>query len=861
MKFCSFILLLFLSLSFFAQGTWVQKKDYANGSNYVDEGIAFSIGTKGYVGLGQGNPFNKLTTEFWEWNQATNTWTQKANFAGSARMSAIAFAVNGKGYVGTGIDATQCYDDMWEYNPATNIWTQKANFGWGQVYDAVGFAIGNNGYVATGHNLSGSYMPDLWQYNPASNTWTDKGVFAGGGREQAIAFVIGTKAYIGLGVFLKDLWEWNSGTNTWTKKADFPYLKYNAAAFSIGTTGYVGTGDSSIGYWTKDFYGWDQAANTWTRLADYGGKPRESAIGFSIGCKGYMGISDEPADYSEFYEYTPDQPKLAQAGPDQSICSGGNVQLTAVTGAGYRYSWTPATGLNNDTIYNPVASPTVTTQYILTVTTPQGCTGKDTVNVIVGKINVTATPKLSYFCLGTDDSLHALATAAATYAWSPATGLSCINCANPVASPATNTTYIVTATSTSGGCTSTDTVNVVPAGIKVSAGLTACSGDSNVISATGGTNYSWSPASSLINPLTATPTAHPLSTTQYTVTVTTGSCMFIDSVLVTVNNNLSVDAGRDTTICPGKNVTLSASGGKKYSWTPTAGLSSPNIFNPVATPTATTNYIVNVSSGGCTGKDSVLVAVDSLPKPAAGNDTSICKGAVVNLSASGGATYLWSPGAGLTCASCAVTTATPLNTTKYIVTVTSVSGCSGKDSVTVTVNNKPVIDAGATATVKLGASIQLNGSGGGNYFWLPGAELTGDSSATPITTPSNTTTYTLVVTDVNGCLATDTVTVFVIKPSCIGSDEDLFVANIFSPNGDGKNDVLQLKGNGITNVYWAIYDRWGNLIFETSDQSQGWDGTKKGSAMGTGTYVYYIKATCIKTNSELRLKGNVTLVK
>ena len=101
----------------------------------------------------------------------------------------------------------------------------------------------------------------------------------------------------------------------------------------------------------------------------------------------------------------------------------------------------------------------------------------------------------------------------------------------------------------------------------------------------------------------------------------------------------------------------------------------------------------------------------------------------------------------------------------------------------------------------------------------------------------------------------------VVKEPCMDDEAAVFVPNIFSPNSDGKNDVLKIEGNGLSNIYWTIYDRWGNRVFESFDQSIGWDGTKEGTPLGTGTYVYYLKATCIITNTEVKLKGNVSIVK
>ena len=130
--------------------------------------------------------------------QAPNTWTQKANFGGTKRWSAVGFSIEGKGYIGTGFDSTATFrDDFWEYNPSSNIWTQKANFGGGTRVEAVGFNIGAKGYIGTGWQ-NGSYTTDFWEYDPSSNIWTQKANFGGTPREHAVGFNIGTKGYIGL---------------------------------------------------------------------------------------------------------------------------------------------------------------------------------------------------------------------------------------------------------------------------------------------------------------------------------------------------------------------------------------------------------------------------------------------------------------------------------------------------------------------------------------------------------------------------------------------------------------------------------------------------------------------------------------
>src|SRR4030066_2403834 len=116
---------IFISVFSIAQGSWTQKTSFGGAARgYLPAG--FSIGTKAYVGIG----YNSSTyyNDFWEWDQTTNTWMQKANFIGSARIAVVSFAINGKGYVGTGQFVSTNYNTFYEYDPVTNIWTAKASF-------------------------------------------------------------------------------------------------------------------------------------------------------------------------------------------------------------------------------------------------------------------------------------------------------------------------------------------------------------------------------------------------------------------------------------------------------------------------------------------------------------------------------------------------------------------------------------------------------------------------------------------------------------------------------------------------------------------------------------------------------------
>ncbi len=285
--------------------TWTQKADF--GGTARNSAVGFSIGSKGYIGTGYDTGYKN---DFWEYDPSTNTWTQKADFGGVGRSYAANFSIGTKGYVGMGA-AGVSYKDFWEYDPSTNTWTQKADFGGGLRHSLVNFTIGSKGYAGTGHDYV-SLFQDLWQYDPSTNTWTQKANFPGDQRYFATGFSIGTKGYLGIGQSFggtnkKDFWEYDSTTNIWTQKSDFGGgPKVNAASFSINGKGYIGTGNTNQ-LNTKDFWQYDPAINTWTQKTDFGGIARNGAVGFSINGKGYIGTGNYngPPYLKDFWEYCP----------------------------------------------------------------------------------------------------------------------------------------------------------------------------------------------------------------------------------------------------------------------------------------------------------------------------------------------------------------------------------------------------------------------------------------------------------------------------------------------------------------------------------------------------------------------------
>jgi len=217
--------------------------------------VSFVVNEKAYVGLGQGNTAG-FYNDFWEYNPLDTTWTQKANFIGSARRSAVAFSIDGVGYVGTGQDEAGLTRDFYSYNAITNSWSQLNNFTGTARKSAVAFTLGGNAYIGTGDD--GVLLKDFWQYNPSTDLWVQRPDIPGIGRSGAVAWGQFPTGFISCGedangVFLNDLWEYNYFGNVWQQRASLPGPpRKHAAAFCINGIGFVGTGYNGV--FLDDFY-------------------------------------------------------------------------------------------------------------------------------------------------------------------------------------------------------------------------------------------------------------------------------------------------------------------------------------------------------------------------------------------------------------------------------------------------------------------------------------------------------------------------------------------------------------------------------------------------------------------------------
>jgi len=229
-------------------------------------------------------------------------------------------------------------------------------------------------------------------------------------------------------------------------------------------------------------------------------------------------------------------------------------------------------------------------------------------------------------------------------------------------------------------------------------------------------------------------------------------------------------------------------------------------------------------------------------------------------------TYDWSPAneiiSGQGTPNVEINITTP---TTFTVSVENQFGCQEDIDIDVDVVNLDdfnVIDS-ITATpdsILMGQSSQLEVTFDDDYSytWTPFGSLDDDSVNDPEATPEETTTYSVTIEDENGCVTTRTVTVVVFDPLCV--EPYIFLPNAFSPNGDNHNDVLRLKGQFVEEMQLVIFDRWGQKVFESREQSFGWDGTFKGEELSPDTYGFYLTVRCIDGEDFFK-KGNISLIR
>jgi gliding motility-associated-like protein len=384
------------------------------------------------------------------------------------------------------------------------------------------------------------------------------------------------------------------------------------------------------------------------------------------------------------------------------------------------------------------------------------------------------------------------------------------------------------------------------------------------LNASGTGTWFWTPNQNISSQTTPNPTVNPPNSTWYYVTLDDRGCQNRDSVQVRVVANVTLQARADTTICLGDQVQLSASSdGLSFQWSPAATLNDPNIKDPIATPVQPlTTYQVVATIGSCTAMDNVNVYTVPYPLALAGPDDSVCYNTATQLNAShDGISFSWSPITYLSNPNILNPIVTPPRTTSYVLTVYDTVGCPkpGRDTITVYVSPKFSPFAGKDTTVIVNQPLQFNASGGVSYFWIPSTGLSDPTIFNPVGiygAEIDTIRYKVIISNAIGCPDSAYVTVRVFK-----TVPTVFVPTAFTPNGNGLNDVVRPIAVGIQKInYFNIYNRWGQLVFSTTVNGQGWDGRIKGKDQSSAVFVWTVSAIDY-LGKKYFAKGTVTLIR
>ena len=560
------------------------------------------------------------------------------------------------------------------------------------------------------------------------------------------------------------------------------------------------------------------------------------------------------------------------------------------------YLWSNFSDFSDTINANPndtsilVTPPDSLNTFYLQVTSPLGCTALDEFQMVIKDLQepIIASfdnpgPGCAPFNTTFNNTTDSLTTT--TYVWDLGNGNSSTQ-SNPTTNYANKGFYTVTLIAfDSSICPQSDTFSLVLE-VKGDSNYTvnhmACLGQDTEIGVPAypaGAIYTWIPTTGLSNPTIHNPTVNITQNTTYLLVV---QSVCTDSItdIITVDP-IYAQSDSIQIICsdqPNVNLTGSSNGtGVQFVWSSQSDLSDTlnsnlNDSNMQTTQTNTYQYYYFqvTSASGCIEKDSTLVVISD-QTISVNPDSFICQLDTIQLYANNNFPYnqldfFWSPASEIigTTDTSTITVA-PIVDTYYYLTAVNDSGCSFTDTVLVSVsklNDQSVIATSDDDSVILGFSTILRAipPSGYNYAWTPTTGV--DQPNQPVTsvTPTQTTTYIVQISDPqnSNCTYKNNVTINTYEINC--GEPDIFIPNAFSPNDDNENDEFLIRGKVLESLELKIYNRWGEMVFETNDLKKTWDGRFDGKKVDQAVFVYQLDAICIDGRS-FNKKGNITVIR
>ena len=270
--------------------------------------MALSIEGKGYMGLGHINSVvNIALADFWEYDPATSSWTQKADFGGGNRYHPLVFSVGGKGYVGCGRSESSQFNDMWSYDPVTNTWTQLNDYPEGPRLGPLAFVINDVAYCGTGVGSGNDRA--FYRYDHINDNYIRIADFPGSGRATGVAFALDGKGYVGTGSASfstgNDFWEYKPSEDQWVARASVPGpARQGATGFAVNHRGYILTGNNWADNF-KDVWEFNPGSNSWKQMPNFPGTPRRFMHSFVIGDVAYCGSGTTGINLNDFWKFDP----------------------------------------------------------------------------------------------------------------------------------------------------------------------------------------------------------------------------------------------------------------------------------------------------------------------------------------------------------------------------------------------------------------------------------------------------------------------------------------------------------------------------------------------------------------------------
>ncbi|ACU60440.1 T9SS C-terminal target domain-containing protein [Chitinophaga pinensis] len=537
---------------------------------------------------------------------------------------------------------------------------------------------------------------------------------------------------------------------------------------------------------------------------------------------------------------------------DTTVCASAPVNFQAA--GGDVYTWTPNTYLSADNVSNPIATPTQSITYNLVISDTV-CNRSQSFSI---NVNVAQVPTLE---LGADSTIcdagNITLDAGAgfrSYRWQDG------STSQTLTINASGTYYVDVIDNCNNASSDTIRMNYRPATLftVTPADTAICLPGQINYRAAGGDTYAWTPNTYLSADNISNPVATPTQAITYNVVISDTVCHRTQTrtVNVTINQTPLLELGADSTICDGRVITLDAGAGfRTYSW---------------QDGSTSRTYTVNAQSGeyyvratdNCNNIVTDTIQLDYRSAAAFTvnpSDTSYCELSQINFLATGGDTYRWTPSTYLSADNISNPIGMPTESIEYSLLISD-TVCHRTEQMTVRINIDPVPDVTVSKSNDINCSVgaaQLIATGGTRYEWSPVTGLNNPAVANPVARPGASTTYAVRVYNATGCYTDDSIRVEFLKT---GSAE-IYAPTGFTPNGDGVNDIFRLRSSGENKIkVFSVYNRWGELVFTTTDASKGWNGMYKGAMQEAGSYYWFVQASN-PCDGEFLRKGHVILIK